>query len=743
MDNPRRSPGIAVIFVYGIIFSFLSWIVLRYGGSDNPLVILAAFSILAMLHVLGMRGQWRNLQRLDHIRRVLMGIRNVNQLIISEDDPQRLIERACENLTETLGYSSAWIALLGQDDVVTATAASGFGSRFPALQERLRTGEFPQCMREALAYADVVVTDDPQSICLTCPLEMANGGKAKLSRRLHHDGNVYGMLAVCLPSAFACDTEELALFAEVAGDLAFALHKIAVAERLRESENAYSTLFNQSVAGLYLHDREGKILDVNRLACIQSGYSRDELLQMSVLDLHPGEPPMSNLPRDEVLRAWAQWQPEQSYTFEVTHQRKDGTLYPVDISTGVIRYAGGDCIQAIVQDITQRKQAERDLLHSHNLMSYIIEHNKSAIAVHDREMNYVYVSRRYLDDYRVRERDVIGKHHYDVFPDLPQKWRDVHQRALRGEVISAEEDAFEREDGTVDWTRWECRPWHDADGTIGGIIVYTEIINERRELERFLRRQERLAAVGQLSAGISHDFRNLITTIIAYGQLGKQVPGLSPQTERHLDIIMGEARKATELIEQILDFSRRTELDRQSLDLIPLVEKVLGLLRRTLPSTIRISLEAQVDTCMIEGDAGRLQQLLTNLALNARDAMPDGGMLRVELARYEAGPGTAPPLPAMADAGAPPAWICLSVGDTGAGMSPEVLAHLFEPFFTTKDKGKGTGLGLAQVYGIVKLHAGYIDVESVPGQGTTVRIYLPEAPVRAARTLVSGVESRV
>ncbi len=142
------------------------------------------------------------------------------------------------------------------------------------------------------------------------------------------------------------------------------------------------------------------------------------------------------------------------------------------------------------QDITERKQEERALTHSHDLMRYIIEHNRSAVAVHDRDMKYIYVSQRYLEDYKVKERDVIGKYHYDVFPDLPQKWRDVHHRVLAGEVLSAEDDPYVREDGSVDWTRWECRPWYEADGAIGGLVVYTEVITERKQAEDALRASE-------------------------------------------------------------------------------------------------------------------------------------------------------------------------------------------------------------------------------------------------------------
>ncbi len=136
------------------------------------------------------------------------------------------------------------------------------------------------------------------------------------------------------------------------------------------------------------------------------------------------------------------------------------------------------------------KHIEGQLIHSHDLMDYIISHARSAIAVFDKDFKYIYVSKRYLKDYKVKEQNLIGKHHYDVFPDLPQKWRDVHQRSLAGEVISAEEDPYYRKDGSVNWTRWECRPWYESDGSIGGIIIYNEIINEHMKIEKTLRESE-------------------------------------------------------------------------------------------------------------------------------------------------------------------------------------------------------------------------------------------------------------
>jgi two-component system, cell cycle sensor histidine kinase and response regulator CckA len=146
--------------------------------------------------------------------------------------------------------------------------------------------------------------------------------------------------------------------------------------------------------------------------------------------------------------------------------------------------------EQLQREIEERKRGEENLIHSRDLMDYIISHAQSAIAVHDRNLNYTYVSKRYLEEYKVTEQNVIGKHHYEVFPDLPQKWREVHQRSLAGEVLSAEEDPYFREDGSVDWTRWECRPWYESDGSIGGIIIYTEVINERKQTEEALRESE-------------------------------------------------------------------------------------------------------------------------------------------------------------------------------------------------------------------------------------------------------------
>ena len=260
------------------------------------------------------------------------------------------------------------------------------------------------------------------------------------------------------------------------------------------------------------------------------------------------------------------------------------------------------------------------------------------------------------------------------------------------------------------------------DGELVSVVSVARDVTERIEMERRLHRQERLAAVGQLAAGIAHDFRNLMTTISLYAEMGLRQPGVSRELARKLRIIIGESHKATDLVQQMLDFSADVAINTRPLNLADHVREVATILRRTIPESIRVSVTTGSDPIMVRADPGRIQQALTNLALNARDAMPKGGDLAFEVDTLTLRAGDPPPVTAMALG----AWARMSIKDSGMGMTEEVQDHLFEPFYTTKQAGQGTGLGLAQVYGIVvRQHQGAIDVESEVDQGTTVRIYLP------------------
>ncbi|MBX3002072.1 MAG: PAS domain-containing protein [Caldilineaceae bacterium] len=518
-------------------------------------------------------------------------------------------------------------------------------------------------------------------------------------------------------------------------------------------------------------------------------------------------------------------------------------------------------IRQIVEELyacrARLTRQDEELRHSQGLMNYIIAHNPSDIAVYDREMRYIYVGQRYVEGYRAKGREVIGRCHYDVFPGVPQKWRDAHQRALAGEVLRAEEDAYIREDGVEEWIRWECRPWYEAGGAIGGIVLYTEDITKRKQAEAarrasedryrllvqnlhagivvhapdtqillaneqahqllglnadealgktvhdpdwyFLRRngnrlpleeypvmqvlatqtpmenmvygikhpatqdviwvmvnafpefdtdgslrqvvvtfidvsqqiqaedlardlnnqlnhQERLAAVGQLAAGIAHDFNNILAVIALQVPLLSRSVEMNERDRKRLIVIQEQIANATRLIQQILDFSRRAVLERNPLDLATFLWDQVNLLTHTLPANIQVSLHCEPDECVALVDLTRMQQMVMNLAVNARDAMPKGGRLHFTLARESTG--------RQPDLSAGP-WIRLTVSDSGSGIPADILPHIFNPFFTTKSPGQGSGLGLSQVHGIVKQHGGEIKVQSVEGKGTIFTIYLP------------------
>jgi signal transduction histidine kinase len=272
------------------------------------------------------------------------------------------------------------------------------------------------------------------------------------------------------------------------------------------------------------------------------------------------------------------------------------------------------------------------------------------------------------------------------------------------------------------------------------VLVVNEITKER-EHQRYQEVQDRLATVGQLAAGLAHDFNNVLGVISVYADILLMAPNLLPKQKQQLSTIVDQTHHAANLVRQVLDFSRRSVMERQRVDLYPLLNEQVKLLRHTLPENIELHLQMDHAPLVLDADPTRLRQVLMNLAINARDAMPRGGALTFDLTRLQVAHqnGHAAPLPDMA----PGEWLRLVVADTGAGIAAAHLPHIFEPFFTTKGPGMGTGLGLAQVYGIVKQHGGAITVASTPGQGTAFTIYLPLTDREARAQAAAGTAKAI
>ncbi len=270
---------------------------------------------------------------------------------------------------------------------------------------------------------------------------------------------------------------------------------------------------------------------------------------------------------------------------------------------------------------------------------------------------------------------------------------------------------------------------------IAWTILLRDVTEMRLAQERVIR-QERRAAIGQLASGIAHDFNNIMAVVILYSEMLQDEAGLSERGRERLTTIAQQAERAARLTNQILDFSRTTAMEFHPVDLIPFMKNFQVLLERTLPASVKVTFEYGDQDYFVNIDPNRIQQVLLNLALNARDAMPEGGTLGFTLDRHEFSSGQGP-----IDGMEPGAWVAVSVSDTGTGMDDKTMQHLFEPFFSTKDPGEGTGLGLAQVDGIIKQHSGFVNVESKPGKGSVFSVYLPAVRSGLVPGIIHDVES--
>jgi PAS domain S-box-containing protein len=364
-------------------------------------------------------------------------------------------------------------------------------------------------------------------------------------------------------------------------------------------------------------------------------------------------------------------------------------------------------------------------------ISLAIDEAPIAMAVFDRQMRYLSVSRRFQRDYGVAGQDLIGRLHYEVFPDIPERWRAAHNRALAGESLGEPEDRFVYPDGTEQWICWDLQPWCDTQGEVGGIILFAEDITARKQAEMALAHAGRLEAVGRLAGGVAHDFNNLLAVID--GNLHLARPRIDdPKSVKYIERALKAAEGAASFTRRLLSLVKSRPLSPHSVQLNAQMREVLSLLQSAVGPAVAIDLALADEVWDIECDVAELDSALLNLAMNARDAMRGSGTLTIAT--------TNAVLTAKQAAGWPGAhagdYVRIAVTDTGAGMSPETLRRAREPFYTTKGGGKGTGLGLTSTADFLRDSGGFLTLDSDVGRGTTACLYLPrslaERPPHAA-----------
>jgi PAS domain S-box-containing protein len=295
-----------------------------------------------------------------------------------------------------------------------------------------------------------------------------------------------------------------------------------------------------------------------------------------------------------------------------------------------------------------------------------------------------------------------------------------------------------RPDGSVRWIRDRACPIHKESGEVYRVVGTAEDITEQRSLEERYRQAQKMEAVGQLAGGVAHDFNNLLTVMLGNTELVLMRPDrLDPEIRESLKQVVDAARRAANLTRQLLAFSRKQVLQPRTLNLNEVVSSLVSMLNRVISEDIQLQCNYSAQAAFIQADAGMMEQVLMNLVVNARDAMPTGGKLVVGTEKVSFNGDTSRLHPEAR----PGEFACLTVSDTGSGIAPEHIARLFEPFFTTKEPGKGTGLGLATVYGIVKQHLGWVEVASRPGAGSTFKVFLPATQTPPVVSAESGPEA--
>ncbi len=465
-------------------------------------------------------------------------------------------------------------------------------------------------------------------------------------------------------------------------------------------------------------DRELVIRYVNWTA---PGLTREGVVGKSVLDLVP--PGYKDVSRDvyqQVLRTGV------GARFETMYRDEHGVLIWV-VRVGPIRHQGEVIgLVAITTDVTEqrREYADRDRFFSLSLDMLIVVTPDGRL----KRVNPAFGETLGYELAELAETPFLDL----VHPDDRARTREAFDTLLRGNPITDFENRYRRRDGAQRVFSWRAT----ADPVTGDIYAVARDITEQRATEAQLRHAQKMEAVGQLAGGIAHDFNNLMQAVLANVELALLEGSPSPRVSDHLHEIAGAGRRAVDLTRQLLTFSRRQPLHTVRIDLNDLLQSLMNLLRRLLPENITIDLRAGRALASVNADPTQLEQVIINLCVNARDAMESGGKLTIETDNAVIDERDCELHP-WARQGR---FVRLRVTDTGAGMAAEVLERVFDPFFTTKGKQRGTGLGLATVYGIVQQHGGLVHADSEVGLGTAFKVYLP-ADDRPATTSDAGAAS--
>lgn len=498
-------------------------------------------------------------------------------------------------------------------------------------------------------------------------------------------------------------------------------------------------------------NQQGVIIQVNSQTETMFAYTRDELIGQTIEMLVP-ERQRGNHHRHRAEYHATPKIRRMGSGLDLYGRRRDGSEFSVEISLSPVRSEAGMAVLSVIRDVSHRKQVESDLRRAHQeleerkgrelrdqqtRLSLIVDSSQDAIIGKNLDGIITHWNKGAEKMYGYTMLEMIGRPISLLCPeDRAGETSEILARVRRGEAVEYFESVRVTKAGRRVDVSLSVAPIQDAEGRIVGASAIARNISAQKKVEDQLRQAAKMEAVGRLAGGIAHDFNNLLGIVSACTELLRS--RVDQDAAEYVDNIREAAKRGSSLTRQLLAFSRRQTAQTQIFDLNERLKDVTKLLRPLMGDDVEVALLAKGETAVLQADPAQLDQIVVNLAVNSRDAMPRGGKLIIETGMVEFDDVFAADHPPMAGG----RYVMLAISDNGIGMSEETRRHVFEPFFTTKEMGKGTGLGLATVYGIVKQTGGHIWVYSELDRGTTFKIYLPSAEHKVDQSTGSG-ESEV
>jgi PAS domain S-box-containing protein len=511
---------------------------------------------------------------------------------------------------------------------------------------------------------------------------------------------------------------------------------------LLERERRITAIMENVADGIVVIDEVGQIESFNKAAQTMFGYAQAEVIGQNVKML------MNISDRERHDGYLSAHMKKKARTEEVllgrnrnfVGRRKDGSTFVIELAIREMVNGTKHTFIGSISDITERKLREEAVRRSEMLLKEIVDNAPLQITLSDETGRYALVNRSFAAAHSCDPETLLGKSIYDLYPeDIARTYAMESQDVLDNGIIREQERQI-----PGDEERFERVIQFPIPGNYGGSAGVGTIITDvtkQKTLEAQLRQSGRLNAVGELAGGIAHDFNNILMVISGYASRAANDPGDIERVEAALAEIISAASRATNLTKQLLTFSRHKVLASKVVQVAPLVTDLTSMLSPLLGALVTLGVKPVDKGIFVETDAAQLSQVLANFAINARDAMPEGGELEIGVDVSEVSDDLRERFPQVG----PGSYARFFVKDNGEGMDADTVERIFEPFFTTKDQGKGTGLGLSMAYGFVQQSKGMLDVKSKPGQGTTMEIYLPVAegpPEATERTRLESYSSQ-